>query len=275
MNNSIQSLLALLVSYPNKRAQLTQQLLTTSDPTIVANQPEWRPKPEAWRLAAKQKIILNMFNIHCLTCTEFPPSLLRVRPLPPVLFIRGNVAALKKTAISIVGARNAQNGPREWAIEMARYAVAAGFVVASGGALGVDAAAHCGAIAARGLTVAYLGVAADQIYPASNRCLFERILTKNGALVSEHPPLTNTFASSHALRNRFIAGCAKHLLIAQAALQSGTLSTANFARRLNTQIWVPPAAIGGERSGINKLLEDGIAKELKSLEDVFSIATRE
>lgn len=273
MDDDVEALLALMASYSGQRAALVERLLAVRDPLALARQTLWAPHLQGWRLAARQRRILRVLGIHCLCCWDFPPWLARVRPQPPALFVRGSLAAPLGSAISIVGARRASLGARAWAAEVARCAAGAGFVVASGGAVGIDAAAHRGALAGGGRTVAYLGVAGDRIYPEANRQLFEQILEHDGALVSEHPPLTRTFGFSHANRNRLIAGQARHLFIAEAAAASGTLSTAEYARRLGVPIWVPPAAVGGERAGIEPLIADGAAQVLSAPGVLFGTGT--
>ena len=124
----------------------------------------------------------------------------------------------------------------------------------SGGAYGVDAAAHQGCLAAEGRSIAFLGVSSDQIYPRSNRNLFAEILKKGGALVSEHPPGAPTHRGDHAKRNRLIAAGASKLLIAEAGDRSGTLNTARWARRYGVELRVSPEGVGAKRDGIEKLL---------------------
>jgi len=174
--------------------------------------------------------------------------------------------------VAIVGARQAAASARTWAEGLARHVAGHGALVVSGGAYGIDAAAHAGALASDGRTVAYLGTAADRIYPRVHAGLFARILEQGGALVAEHPPGASTFKSAHALRNRFIAGHASHVVIAEAALESGSLGTAAYARKLGRRIWVPPTTVGGERAGIERLLRDGVAEVLESPEALTAVA---
>jgi DNA processing protein len=134
--------------------------------------------------------------------------------------------------------------------------------VISGGATGIDSAAHEGALAAGGRTLAWLGSAIDRPYPRANDALFARILRHGGALASEHPPLARTFASDHAARNRLIVGRAQALCVAEAGANSGTMGAARHARRRGVPLFVPPATVGGERAGIDALCAQGAAAVL-------------
>ena len=192
---------------------------------------------------------------------QFPKHLLRVRPLPCALFVRGDPTLLhRRPAIAIIGARRAGPGGCRWAHRLAQRHAAAGALVVSGGALGIDSAAHAGALAAGAPTLAYMGTAIDRIYPPSNADLFASILQANGALASEHPPFATTFKSGHAQRNRFIAAHGERLVVVEAAQASGTLSTVTYADQLGTPVWVAPGDVGGERSGLEQLLAEGRAR---------------
>jgi DNA processing protein len=180
-----------------------------------------------------------------------------------MLFVRGNAEALARPAVGIVGARDARRDAEAWAFERAAEAAVAGHVVASGGARGIDAAAHQGALRAGGTTVAYLGVPADRIYPRGNERLFRAMLEGGGALVSEHPPGVSTPAFEHAKRNRFIAAHASRLYIAEARASSGTLATARYARRHGVPVLVSPPGVGAQRDGIDMLLAKGWASSAR------------
>jgi len=188
--------------------------------------------------------------------------------LPGVLFVRGEVDPVLESGIGVVGARRAESS-LGWVRTLGRELGESGVVVVSGGARGVDAAAHLGAVEVGGRTVAYLGVAADRLYPAENRSLFREILESGGALVSEHPPGVLTAPYHHARRNRFIAMQARHLVIAEAGVKSGTLETVRWARRLKVPLWVPPVTVGGDRAGVERLLDQREARVIYDLRGVF------
>ena len=262
MSDAVDAILALIAEHAAGPAALAAALQGTTDPLALCEHPQWRPSPRAWHTAARQRVAIDALGLRCVTSSELPTGLRRVRPVPPALFVRGNAELLSSPAVGIVGARQASSGPLAWAVRIAQQAVAYGWLVVSGGARGIDAAAHRAALAAGGRTVVYLGVTADRIFPIANRRLFEQVIEKGGAIVSEHPPLSQTFSASHATRNRLIAGHASHLVIAEANDGSGTLLTATYARRLEVPIWVAPAEIGGARGGIDLLLAGGVAQVL-------------
>lgn len=260
MDSGLHTLLA-LIAQSGSRVALTRALLASS-PGEVARDPELRPGPRALRLAARQARALAVLGIRTLSAVEIPPRLARVRPIPPALFVRGDATLLARPAVAIVGARDASPGPTAWAARIAAVAARAGLLVVSGGARGIDAAAHRATLDAGEPTVVYLGVQADRIYPRFHRRLFERVLAQGGALVSEHPPLVTAFPAGHSARNRFIAAQADVVIVVEAGPGSGSLGTAAFARRLGIPVLVPPAAVGGERRGIDGLLAAGAAREL-------------
>jgi DNA protecting protein DprA len=252
------ALLALRLSCASS-AELAARLREAPAPRELANEAGWRPRPRDWHEARRQLVATMAVGLDVVPVWELPDSLTRAAWSPPLLFVRGAACVLHREAIAVVGARRASADAVEWAAARAREASERDYVVVSGGARGVDAAAHRAALRAGVPTVAYLGVAADRIYPASNRELFARVLRAGGALVSEHPPGAETFRSGHATRNRFIAAHARAVLVAEAGLRSGTLSTVAFARRAGVPVWVSPDDVGRERAGLNQVLAGGAA----------------
>ena len=208
----------------------------------------------AWRLADKQMAILKALNIRVLPYWQFPSWLGASLQPPALLFIRGRLDLVYKRGWAVVGSRRAQDKARAWASRFAKTQSEAGHLIISGGACGIDGAAHQGALAACGPTLAWLGVAADRIYPVVHRQLFATILAQGGALVSEIPPLAKSWPSDHARRNRFIAGQASNLMIVSAGLRSGSLGTARWAEKIGQRVWVPTTYLGGAREGIDLLL---------------------
>lgn len=203
--------------------------------------------------------VMHLMNIHLVPVWELPSPLTRLRPLPPMLFVRGDATLLRRLAVAVVGAREAASAGQEWAVERAREAARAKLLLVSGGARGIDAAAHAGAMAEGGQTLAYLGVAADRIYPDHNRRLFERILVRGGALVSEHPPGATTYNVDHAKRNRFIAAHSLLVFVVEADAHSGSLGTARLAQKYGVPVQVAPPALGGKQTGLDILRLEGWA----------------
>lgn len=187
----------------------------------------------------------------------FPAALRRIPKPPPVLYGVGNLAALQE-GLAVVGARRATPYGRGSAKHFAERAAERGVAIISGGARGCDAVAHEAALAAGAPTVAFLGGGCNQLYPAENAGLFQRIVDGGGAVVSEHPwdfpPQGYTFRE----RNRLIAGLARATLIVEAGLPSGTFSTADEALAAGKEVWVVPGAITSANSrGANRLLYQG------------------
>ncbi|HIY83978.1 MAG TPA: DNA-processing protein DprA [Candidatus Rubneribacter avistercoris] len=188
---------------------------------------------------------------------DYPASLERVAHPPDRLYVVGDPAALAE-GVAIVGARKATPYGVGCARRFARIAAERGVSVVSGGARGCDAAAHCAALEAGGITAAFLGGGCDRPYPAEHAGLFQRIVDAGGAVVSEHawgePPLPYRFRA----RNRLIAGLARATLIVEAGLPSGTFSTADEALAAGREVLVVPGAITAPSSrGANRLLRQG------------------
>jgi len=201
----------------------------------------------------------------------YPPLLATTPQAPPLLFVRGCADVLTGRAIAIVGSRKSTAYGRAVAEAVAERAAVAGLSVVSGGAMGIDsaahgaaagrgtAAAHGAAAASKGATVAVLGCGVDIAYPPRNRALFDRI-RESGALISEFPPGMEPRAYHFPLRNRVIAGMAECVVIVEAAAKSGALITAGFAADLGRDVFAVPAQIWATQSiGCLELLRDGAA----------------
>lgn len=190
--------------------------------------------------------------------SDYPDSLTEIDHPPAVIYGIGNKEALAHRGLAIIGARRATPYGQSAAYEFASEAAAQGVVVISGGALGCDAQAHKGSLAASGKTVVVLGGGCDQLYPEANRDLFQEVINNHGAVISERhwdfPPLPYTFRA----RNRIIAGLARAVLIVEAGLPSGTFSTADDALAINRDVWAVPGSIFSPTSaGSNRLIYQG------------------
>lgn len=197
------------------------------------------------------------------------PQLLREIPDPPhVLYVRGRVDLLNAPAIGIVGSRNATlQGVRD-AEAFATALSDAGFAVVSGLALGIDAAAHRGGLAGRGSSIAVLGTGPDRIYPRRNADLAHS-LAASGCLVSEFPLGTPPDAGNFPRRNRLISGLARGVLVVEAALPSGSLTTAKYALDQGREVFAVPGSIHSPLSkGCHWLIKEG-AKLAESAADVL------
>jgi len=197
------------------------------------------------------------------------PSALRVIPgAPVVLFVHGDPQALCLPQVAIVGSRRPTPAGREAAFDFASRLVAHGLVVTSGLAAGIDAAAHRGALAGGGRTVAVCGTGLDQVYPAVNASLAQEIAAR-GALVSEFPPGTPPRPAHFPRRNRLISGLALGVLVVEAAFRSGSLITARLAAEQGREVFAVPGSIHNPMAhGCHRLIRDG-ARLVESPEEVL------
>jgi DNA processing protein len=192
-----------------------------------------------------------------LLSPAYPPRLARLRDPASLLLVRGDVDALAATSVAIVGSRAATRYGLDAAYQLARDLARAGVVVISGLALGIDGAAHRGALEAGGRTVAVLACGPDRIYPRSQRGLAHRS-ERQGAVVSELPLGTHPLPSFFPLRNRLISGMASAVVVVEARERSGSLITAGHAANQGVDVFAVPGPITAPTSaGPNRLLREG------------------
>ena len=198
------------------------------------------------------------------------PELLAGIPDPPLLlYYRGALNCLAGTAIAIVGARRVSNAGAAFARTLAAELAAAGAVIVSGLALGVDAAAHEGALDSGGRTVAVIGTGPERVTPLANAGLGERILASNGLILSEYPPGTPAAAYRFPERNRLISGLSLGVVVVEAGERSGSLITARLAAEQGREVMAVPGMPGyPNSSGGNRLLKYG-AVLVEGAEDVL------
>jgi DNA processing protein len=188
---------------------------------------------------------------------EYPPLLKQIPDAPIVLFARGRHLVDPRPHLAIVGARNATQMGYDISRQFAQELAAAGFVIVSGLALGIDTFAHIGALAANGRTIAVLGCGVDLTYPAGNRKT-RREIEESGLVVSEFPPGTPARPWHFPIRNRLISGMCLGTLVIEATPQSGSLITARLAGEQNREIFAVPGSIRSELSqGTHALINDG------------------
>ncbi|HSH07405.1 MAG TPA: DNA-processing protein DprA [Burkholderiales bacterium] len=199
----------------------------------------------------------------------YPSRLLETSDPPSLLYIRGNPDVLRRPSLAIVGSRNATAQGARNAERFARAFSDAGLSIVSGLALGIDGAAHRGALEGRGSTAAVLGTGVDIVYPARHVDLAEAIAA-HGALVSEFPLATQPAAGHFPRRNRLISGLTLGCLVVEAALESGSLITARAALEQGREVFAIPGSIHSPLSkGCHALIKSG-AKLVESAEDVLS-----
>ena len=208
---------------------------------------------------------------HLLSLADpaYPARLLQIGDPPPLLYVAGDPALLNRPMLAIVGSRSATRGGLENAEAFAAALGEAGLTIASGLALGIDAAAHRGALATAAGTVAVFGTGADVAYPAANRGLADAIRRHGGAVVSELPLGTGPREANFPRRNRLIAGLSRGVLVVEAALRSGSLITARLAGEFGREVFAIPGSIHSPLSkGCHQLIKQG-AKLVESAQDVL------
>jgi DNA processing protein len=249
------SVLAALAGHAAARAVL-------SEPEPAAGFAQQVAAADAWRTQPGNQIVT-------LNDPTYPPALLATHDPPALLYVKGRLALLHEPGLAIVGSRNATPQGLEDAARFAQALAEAGLAVVSGLALGIDAAAHRGALkATRGGTVAVIGTGADIVYPAKHRPLAHEIAA-HGAIVSEWPLGTPARPAHFPQRNRLIAGLTKGVLVVEAAPRSGSLITARLANEMGRDVFALPGSIHAPLShGCHQLIKEG-AKLTEAPDDIF------
>ena len=208
---------------------------------------------------------------HVITLADetYPRGLLEISDPPAVLYAHGRIDLLQQPALAIVGSRNASAQGARNAEQFALALGEAGLTIVSGLALGIDAAAHRGALASRGSTIAVLGTGIDVVYPARNAELTAEV-ARRGLLLSEFPLGMSAIAHNFPRRNRLISGLARGCLVVEAAVESGSLITARCAADQGRDVFAIPGSIHSPLSkGCHALIKTG-AKLVESAEDVLA-----
>ncbi|HLL19679.1 MAG TPA: DNA-processing protein DprA [Rubrivivax sp.] len=246
-------------------ASVLQQLVGSSAARgLASTPPQYEP-----RLAAALQWLHGGADRHLLTLGHpaWPPALLQTADPPLLLYVQGDVAALARPSLAIVGSRNPTAQGRDNARNFAQALGEIGYVIVSGLARGIDGAAHEGALQTRSGTVAVVGTGLDLVYPPSHQELAQRI-AQHGALVSEFAPGTPGLPDHFPLRNRIIAGLSRGTLVVEAALQSGSLITARLALEGGREVFAIPGSIHSPQSkGCHALIKQG-AKLVESAADI-------
>lgn len=202
-----------------------------------------------------------------VTDPEYPELLRQTQRPPMLLHIKGNADILSLPQVAIVGSRKSSRSGLQQARRFASTLASSGFVVTSGMALGIDGAAHSGALD-NGRTIAVLGAGVDVVYPRQHRQLYDQILDKGGAVVSELPPGAPPLRQHFPRRNRIISGLACGVLVVEAALKSGSLITARFALEQGREVFAVPGSIHNPMArGCHQLIREG-AVLTETIEDI-------
>ncbi len=210
---------------------------------------------------------LGVWIVH-MEDPRYPPALKQIYDPPPVLYIKGTLDRADNLAIGIVGCRRCSLYGQEQSSRLAHLLAAAGFTIVSGMARGIDTAAHTGALAAQGRTLAVQGCGLSRVFPPENAKLFE-LISASGACISELPLRAEPLAENFPPRNRIIAGLSLGTIVVEAGLRSGALITAKAALESNREVMAVPGKVDSPLSqGPHHLIKEG-AKLVENVEDVM------
>jgi DNA processing protein len=237
----------------------------TSKKGLVLLKKHWHP---SWIRQVNDQLKKNNIIAITLLDESYPPLLKEISQPPWVLYIRGNPQLLTEEALAVVGTRK----PSPYGIQVTNYLctqlVRENWMIISGMAHGIDAAAHRSVLAAEGKTIAVLGTGVDVIYPRNHCHLYEQII-QTGAVISEMPPGTRAHPGLFPRRNRIISGLSQGTLVIEAAERSGSLITASFSLEQGREVFAVPGSIFSPNSkGTLKLIQDG-AKCVTSVQDIL------
>ncbi len=222
-----------------------------------------------WLRVDKERELADRSNVSLLTANSplYPKNLLTIYDYPPLLYVRGTLIE-KDINIAVVGSRMASTYGKFATERLCRELALHGITIVSGMARGIDSAAHMGALAGKGRTIAILGSGIDIVYPPENKNLFEEI-SKNGAVITEFPFATPPNGPNFPARNRIISGISLGVVIVEAGDKSGSLITARFALEQGREVFAVPGSIDSPRSrGSHKLIRQG-AKLIENIHDIL------
>jgi DNA processing protein len=211
------------------------------------------------------------YGCHVLVQSDeaYPELLRQIYDPPVVLYVKGSLTGKDKNAVAMVGSRMTTHYGQEVGRKLAYQLAYVGVTVVSGGARGIDTAAHQGALTAKGRTVVVLGNGINIVFPSENAQLFERVAS-NGAVITQFPFNRMADKQSFPIRNRIVAGMTLGTVVVEANLTSGALITANFAVEYGRQVFAVPGRIDSPRSkGCHDLIKKG-AKLCEGAEDILS-----
>jgi len=260
------------IGLPQDIFALSAGALAKFVPHDLARQLGLQARDDIAALIAQTRQWLAQPGHHIVTLADpgYPSALLDIYDPPLLLYVNGRPELLSRPGIAIVGARNASAGGTDNATAFARYLAQRGWCIVSGLAVGIDAAAHRGAMQAgpQGAgTVAVMGTGIDIVYPARH-CDLAHQIAEHGALVSELPLGTHALPYQFPKRNRIVAGLARGVLVVEAARQSGSLLTAKLATEAGREVFAIPGSIHSPLSrGCHALIRQG-AKLVESGQDI-------
>ena len=235
----------------------------------VVNTKEW-PIENFEQLVLRDYSLMNTYKIEFIHCKDinYPVMLTQVYDCPYALFARGNSAILNSPSVAIVGTRKASMSGLKAAFNFSKDLVASGYTVVSGLAMGIDAAAHSGALSASGKTVAVLACGLDNLYPAVNKKLASSIIQNGGCIVSEYSPGEPPLKWRFPARNRIISGLSEAVVVMESPVKSGALITADFALEQNRDLFFHESAVAAQERYKVLAKQKGISEKLQSQRSV-------
>lgn len=200
------------------------------------------------------------------------PVLLKEIPDPPlILWVRGDVELLNSAGIAIIGTRSPSLYGKTITQEFVKNLVGRNLSIISGFAYGIDTIAHKSTISSGGKTIAVLGSGIDRVYPQSNDRLYDEILEKGGAIISEFPPGTKPDYMNFPTRNRVVSGLCLGVLVVETGVEGGSMITARLALEQNREVFIIPHNLHNERAqGCHKLIRESSGKLVENVDDILS-----
>lgn len=277
----------LLLRTPGLSASRLRQLLADAGRSATSALDRLARRPETYRLAGAGVAWLAApdeagieadlawmaepgHRLLCCTDEDFPPQLEAITPAPVALWVAGDASLLLRPQVAVIGSRSAGPVGLANARAFARDLTAAGLVVTSGLADGVDGAAHTAALEAGGPTIAVVGTGPDRVYPRKHLAL-ARTIVEQGAMATEFPPGTSARPDHFPRRNRIIAGLSLGTLVIEAGERSGSLITARFAAEQGREVFAVPGSIHNPLAeGCHQLIADG-ARLVQRADDVVRV----
>jgi len=243
---------------------LTSANNLTAKQLAAFHQPDWSFIDEVIRASDACGSVVIAFDD-----AQYPKQLKQIYDPPLVLFAQGNAQLLNKMQIAIVGSRAASVNGRDTAFTIAQQLAEQGVVITSGLALGIDAAAHKGALTTSVGTIAVVATGLDKVYPARHKPLAKQIQANQGVIISEFLPGTSPKAGHFPKRNRIISGLSKGVLVVEATFKSGSLITARYALEQNRDVFAVPSTVNNPQAkGCHWLIKQG-AKLVEQAVDII------
>lgn len=256
--------LTALFSYNGKASILTSANGLSVKQLSAFHQPNWQRINKIIQASeACNSVII------CFDDTRYSLLLRQIYDPPLVIFLQGNPLLLNSTQLAVVGSRAASSGGRDSAFSLSQQLCRHNIVITSGLALGIDAAAHRGALSETAGTIAVVATGLDQVYPARHKSLAQQIIATGGAIISEFLPGTPARAGHFPKRNRLISGLSIGVLVVEAEFQSGSLITARCALEQNRDVFAIPSSIQNQQAkGCHWLIKQG-AKLVEECADII------